>query len=114
MDLESLRTEAIEETAQAFLTKLGYVPDQASEEWEDEYRRQFALAKSRQATKRPSDAAPAPAAAAAAELGLPDLSGPPSEARWAVALRAQRLKEIEAEDIRTWLAGAWVAAKNWI
>ena len=42
MDLEALREAAIEATSRALYEKHGYVPSDDSDEWEDEYRRQFA------------------------------------------------------------------------
>ena len=65
MDLNTLREAAIEATARALDAKLGYVPSDDSDEWEDEYRRQFAVLKQRHGgALRP--AAPRPAARPAA------------------------------------------------
>ena len=58
MDLKSVREEAIEATTRAFWDRSGFVPDQDSEEWEEEYRRQFELAKKRHATGRPAETGP--------------------------------------------------------
>jgi len=41
MDLKLVREEAIEATNRAFWDRSGFVPDEDSDEWEDEYRRQF-------------------------------------------------------------------------
>ena len=61
MDLNTLREAAIEATARALDARLGYVPSDDSDEWEDEYRRQFAALKQRHGGDlRP--AAPRPAA----------------------------------------------------
>jgi hypothetical protein len=120
MDLKSLREEALEETARFFSDKQGFLPDQDSDEWEDEYRRQFALAKARQeAAQRSgspvrSDAAAAKAAPAPRPHDGPPLGGPPGEARWAASLRADRLKQIQDGDIRGWLLRSWTASKNWV
>jgi hypothetical protein len=116
MDLESLKKQAVEATTRAFLEKDGVVPDPDSEEWEDEYRRQFARAKAGQpVAPAPSRPAVAPAAPLLPpEPDLPALSGPPSQARWAATLRDARLKEVESDDLRAWLAGAWTAAKDWL
>ena len=59
MDLKSVKEEAIEATTRSLWEKSGLVPDQDSEEWEEEYRRQFELAKKRHATKPPDTARPA-------------------------------------------------------
>ncbi|HEY0526316.1 MAG TPA: hypothetical protein VGD08_23175 [Stellaceae bacterium] len=121
MDLKSLRDEALEETARFFSDKQGFLPDQDSDEWEDEYRRQFALVKARQEAAQRSGSpvrTDAAAAAKAASAPRPDdgpaLSGPPGEARWAAALRADRLKQIQDDDVRGWLLRSWTASKSWV
>src|SRR5690242_1282795 len=121
MDLKSLREEALEETARFFSDKQGFLPDQDSDEWEDEYRRQFALAKARQEAAQRSGSplrTDAAAAVKAASAPRPDdgppLSGPPGEARWAAALRADRLKQIQDDDVRSWLLRSWTASKSWV
>ena len=53
MDLKLVREEAIEGTNRAFWDKHGFVPDPDSEEFEEEYRRQFELAKKRLALTHP-------------------------------------------------------------
>ena len=58
MDLKSVREEAIEAATRSLWEKSGLVPDQDSEEWEEEYRRQFELAKKRHATEPPHDPRP--------------------------------------------------------
>lgn len=115
MDLRPVREEAIEATTRFFWDNRGFVPDEDSEEWEAEYRRQFELAKHRHATVRPADAKPSAAAEKPVEQsGWAELSGPPTQIRWAAALRADRLKEIQDRDIREWLATTWARAKSWI
>ena len=47
MDLNALREAAIEATARALYDKLGIVPSDDSDEWEEEYRRQFAALRHR-------------------------------------------------------------------
>ena len=42
MDLDTLREAAIEATARALIEKHGIAPSEESDEWEEEYRRQFA------------------------------------------------------------------------
>ncbi|HEY3912058.1 MAG TPA: hypothetical protein VGM07_19535 [Stellaceae bacterium] len=119
MDLRLVREEAIEGTTRFFWDKQGFVPDEDSEEWEAEYRRQFELAKQRGANAPPSPpAANAPAVAAAAQAPEPaswaELSGPPTQIRWAATLRADRVREIRDPGIRDWLATTWTRAKSWI
>src|SRR6266436_4927410 len=41
MDLKAVREQAIEATTRSFWDKSGFVPDEDSEEWEEEYRRQI-------------------------------------------------------------------------
>lgn len=116
MDVKALKEEAVEATARFFLDNRGFLPSEDSEEWEEEYRRQFELAKKRNAMKRPVDATRNPAVVLTDERKTewPELSGPPAEKRWAVTLRADRLKEIQSDDIRRWLAGTWTSSKDWI
>ena len=115
MDLKLAREEAIEATNRFFWDKSGFVPDQDSDEWEDEYRRQFDLAKKRHATDRPSATPPIVAdAPPEEEPGWAALNGPPTQIRWAAALRADRLKEIRHPGIRNWLATTWTKSKSWI
>jgi len=110
MDLQAVREEAIEATTRAFWDRNGFVPDEDSEEWEAEYRRQFELAKRRQQTVAldPGEAPPPD------ETGWAALRGAPTEIRWAATLRAERLKEIADGDIRHWLATTWTRAKSWL
>jgi len=115
MDLKVVREEAIEATNRAFWDRSGFVPDEDSDEWEDEYRRQFDLAKKRHATQRPADVQPIVAVAPPEEEpGWAALTGPPTQIRWATALRADRLKEIRDPGIREWLATTWTRSKSWI
>jgi hypothetical protein len=119
MDLATLKAKTSEETTGFFLEKLGYVPDQDSDEWEDEYRRRFAVARAQpKAPLSHVDVAPgvlAPTAQRTIRMAeLPELSGPAAAVRWAAALRAERLKEIRNEELGAWLAHSWTAAKSWI
>jgi len=115
MDLKAVREEAIEATTRAFWDKNGFVPDQDSEEWEEEYRRQFEQVKRRHAAGRPAEPKPAPAAATPVEEpGWAELTGAPTQIRWAATLRADRLKEIRDPGIREWLTTTWTKAKSWI
>lgn len=119
MDPKLVREQAIEGTTRFFWDKQGYVPDQDSEEWEAEYRRQFELAKRRGPVAQPNaTTANAPAVSAAFSApepnGWAELSGPPTQIRWAAALRAERIAEVRDPGIRDWLATTWTKAKSWI
>jgi hypothetical protein len=111
MDLDTLREAAIEATARALVEKHGIAPSEDSDEWEDEYRRQFAALKQRyggdvQIAPRPS--------AAALKQSLPALSGTPEQLRWAASIREERLREIPSEAVRAFWAQTWTRAKVWV
>ena len=115
MDLNTLREAAIEATARALDDRLGYVPSEDSDEWEEEYRRQFAALRQRHGGDlRP--AAPRSAAVSAGRLapGLPELSGTPEQKRWAATIRDERMHEIPSEPFRIFLARTWTRAKQWV
>jgi hypothetical protein len=114
MDPKTLKELALAETGRFFLKKFGTTPSEDSEEWEDEYRRQFNLLKNGAA--RTTTAAPAapPVAAEEPSDDLPELSGTPADKRWASALRAARLKAIQSKEMRAWLARTRLKAKDWI
>ena len=116
MDLKAVREEAIEATTRSFWDKSGFVPDEDSDEWEEEYRRQFEQAKRRHAAGGSSPIRPAPAAVVPPEEepGWAVLTGAPTQIRWAAGLRADRLKEIRDPGIRQWLATTWTKSKSWI
>ncbi len=117
MDLNALREATIEATAQALHDKLGFVPSDDSDEWEDEYRRQFALLKQRFAAEGvtpPRPAAVLAAAPAAAQRHWPELSGTPEQKRWAATIREDRMREIPSEPFRAFLARTWTRAKVWV
>src|SRR6266403_5259384 len=115
MDLRVVREEAIEATTRAFWDKNGFVPDEDSDEWEAEYRRQFEQAKKRHATGQGAKAEPSLAVSAApVEPGWAVLTGAPTQIRWAASLRADRLYEIRDPGIRQWLATTWTKSKSWI
>ena len=115
MDLRLAREEAIEATNRFFWDKSGFVPDPDSDEWEDEYRRQFELARKRHAADRPAPTPPTIRdAPPEEEPGWAVLTGPPTQIRWAAALRADRLKDIRNPGIRNWLATTWSRSKSWI
>jgi hypothetical protein len=110
MDLKALRDEALEATRRFFIDREGIPPDEGSDEWEAEYHRQFELAKRRAATSRVA----AGPSRASSHPEWPELTGAPAEKRWAAELRADRLKTIEREELREWLAATWTAARDWV
>ena len=115
MDLKLVREEAIEGTNRAFWDKQGFVPDPDSEEFEEEYRRQFELAKKRLALTHPTaPAAGAHAAPTPDATNWAELTGEPTQIRWAAALRTERVREVRDAGIRDWLATTWTRAKSWV
>src|SRR5260370_42259356 len=100
MDLAARKAKTLEETTQFFLEKLGYVPDQDSDEWEDAYRRRFAPARGQPKAARldvndaPEVLAPT-AQRTIPKAELPALRGPAAAVRAAATLRAERLTESE-------------------
>jgi hypothetical protein len=115
MDLRVVREEAIEATTRAFWDKNGFVPDQESDEWEAEYRRQFEGAKRRHETGQAAEVKPGPAVnVPPQEDGWAVLAGAPTQIRWAAALRADRIRDIKDPGVRHWLATTWTKAKSWI
>ena len=113
MDLKPVREQAIEATTRFFWDQRGFVPDEDSEEWEAEYRRQFELARKRQHGTAPAAAGPRDASPPD-ETGWVGLRGAPTEIRWAASLRSERLKEIADRDLRRWLATTWTRSKSWL
>ena len=116
MDVKALRAEAMEATNRFFQERGGLLPSEDSDEWEEEYRRQFGLAKERYAAKgRVGAAAPGDTLnRAERDAAWPELTGPSGEKRWAAGLRDERLNQIRSNDIRAWLAQAWTASRDWI
>lgn len=110
MDLTQLKEAAIEATAQALQDRLGLIPDEDSDEWEEEYRRQFALAKQRYGVTTPTVArATGPA------LQLPELRGDAQELiHWGEQVRVARLREVPDATRRAWMATTWTRAKVWV
>jgi hypothetical protein len=111
MDVNSLREAAIEAANRALYEKHGFVPSEDSDEWEEEYRRQFAALKQRyggelQIAQRP--------AAVALKQPLPELRGTPEEQRWGNSIREERLREILSEAVRSFLVQTWPRAKQWV
>lgn len=114
MDLNTLREAAIEATAAALEQRLGYVPSDDSDEWEEEYRRQFAALRQRHGgTLAPPSPRPA-AAPAGLEGRWPELSGTPEQKRWAATIRDERMHQIASEPFRAFLARTWTRAKQWV
>jgi hypothetical protein len=113
MDLKPVREEAIEATTRFFWERDGAVPDQDSEEWEAEYRRQFEKAKAQQGAPA-TDRRPPPEPAAPDQTGWAELTGLPTQVRWAAALRADRIAAIRDPGIRRWLATTWTRSKSWL
>ena len=113
MDLTALREATIEATQRALHDKLGFVPDEDSDEWEEEYRRQFTTLKQRFATQ-PMPVRQQAAPAAALRGPMPELTGEPEQIRWAATIRDQRLREITSEPFRVWVARTWTRAKLWV
>src|SRR5579864_8548551 len=119
MDLAALREAAIEATSRALYDKLGIVPSDDSDEWEEEYRRQFAALKQRHAgelttttisrpTSHPSNGQAGP------QRPLPELRGTLEEQRWGASIRDERLNAIPNEAVRAFLVQTWPRAKQWI
>jgi hypothetical protein len=119
LELMMLKAKIAEETTLYLLEKLGYVPDQDSVEWEDEYRRRFAIARAQlEATPRQGGSVAEPVAPTAQrpiqKTELPELLGPAAAVRWATALRQERLKDIQDDETKDFLGRSWTAAKSWI
>jgi hypothetical protein len=114
MDLNTLREAVIEATARALDDRLGYVPSDDSDEWEEEYRKQFAVLKQRHGGDlRP--AAPRPAATSRRPApSWPEQSGTPEQKRWAATIRDERMHQIPSEPFRIFLAKTWTRAKQWV
>ena len=114
MDLNALREAAIEATARALYDRLGIVPSDDSDEWEEEYRKQFAALRQRTGTDLKAAAAAAPRTAALPPMQLPELRGTPEEQRWGASIREERLREVPSEAVRVFLVQTWPRAKQWI
>jgi DNA-binding protein H-NS len=111
MDLDSLRQMAIEATARALQQKHDLVPSEDSDEWEEEYRRQFAALKQRYGGQV---TAPRPATSSGAQRQLPELRGTPEELRWGNSIRDERMREIPSEAVRAFMVQLWPRAKQWV
>jgi hypothetical protein len=113
MDLGALREAAIEATSRALYDKHGIVPSDDSDEWEDEYRRQFALLKERYGAEVVTPPRPANGPATL-QRQLPELRGTLEEQRWGGSIRDERLREVPNEAVRGFLVQNWPRAKQWI
>ena len=115
MDLNALREAAIEATARALYDKLGIVPSDDSDEWEEEYRRQFAALKQRHTGELTTTTISRPAnGQTAPQRQLPELRGTLDEQRWGASIRDERLHAIPNEAVRAFLVQNWPRAKQWI
>ena len=114
MDLNALREAAIEATSRTLYDKHGFVPSDESDEWEEEYRRQFAALKQRHAGELTTTTIRPVGAPAAIARHWPELSGTPEQLRWAASIREERMREIPSEAVRVFLAETWTRAKQWV
>jgi hypothetical protein len=115
MDLNALRDAAIEAASRALYDRHGFVPDEESDEWEEEYRRQFAALKQRHAGELTTTTVTRPAnGAAATARNWPELRGTPEEQRWGASIRDERLGEVPNDALRSFLVETWPRAKQWI
>jgi hypothetical protein len=114
MDLNALREAAIEATARALYDKLGIVPSDDSDEWEEEYRRQFAALRERSGIDLKAAAAARPMPAGGAERHWPELRGTLEEQRWGASIREERLRGIPSGAVCSFLVQNWPRAKQWI
>jgi hypothetical protein len=112
MDLNALREMAIEAANRALYEKHGFVPSEESDEWEDEYRRQFAALKQRYAGQITVPSRPA--ASSGPQRQWPELRGTLEEQRWGASIREERLREIPSEAVRAFWVETWPRAKQWI
>src|ERR1051325_7522881 len=114
MDLNALREAAMEAASRALYDKLGFVPDEDSYEWEDEYRRQFAALKQRHAGQLATATITRPPNAAATTRNWPELRGTPEELRWGASIRDERLREVPNDVVRAFWVQLWPRAKQWV
>jgi len=112
MDLTQLKEAAIEATTRALQQKFDVMPSEESDEWEDEYRRQFALMKQRYAVD--TKAIVRPPVTAGTTRQLPELTGDREQIHWGEQVRADRMREVTDPARRAWMAKTWTRAKVWV
>jgi hypothetical protein len=112
MDLNQLKEAAIEATTRALQRKFDVMPSEESDEWEDEYRRQFALMKQHYAVD--TKAIVRPPVSAGPALQLPELTGDREQNHRAEQVRADRMREVTNAARRAWMAKTWTRAKLWV
>jgi len=113
MDPKMLKERALAETERFFIEKFGAAPAEDSDEWEDEYRRQFG----RLTKGAVGDTIAVESHSTAVKerpVDMPELIGTSADKRWAFALRSVRLKQIQSKDLRAWLTRTWIRSKEWI
>ena len=118
MDLKLVREEAIEGTTRFFWDNRGFVPE----------RGQRGVGGRIPAPVRVGEGAPCRRRSQSTELRRSprrdsrcrnrphwaELTGAPTQIRWAASLRAERISEIRDPGVREWLATTWTRAKSWI
>jgi hypothetical protein len=112
MDLTQLKEAAIEATTRVLQQKFDVIPSEESDEWEDEYRRQFALMKQHYAVD--TKAIVRPPVSAGPALQLPELTGDREQIHWGEQVRADRMREVTDAPRRAWMARTWTRAKLWV
>lgn len=112
MDLTQLKEAAIEATTRALQQKFDVMPSEDSDEWEDEYRRQFALMKQRYGVD--TKAIVRPSVSAGPALQLPELTGEREQIHWGEQVRAERMREVTDAARRAWMVKTWTRAKLWV
>ena len=112
MDLTQLKEAAIEATTRALQQKFDVMPSEESDEWEDEYRRQFALMKQRYAVD--TKAIVRPPVSTGPTPQLPELTGEREQIHWGEQVRADRMREVTDPSRRAWMVKTWTRAKLWV
>jgi hypothetical protein len=112
MDLSQLKEAAIEATTRALQQKFDVMPSEESDEWEDEYRRQFALMKQHYAIDAKTIVRPPVATGPTPQLL--ELTGEREQIHWAEQVRADRMREVTDPARRAWMAKTWTRAKVWV
>ena len=113
MDLHALREAAIEATSRALYDKHGFVPSDDSDEWEDEYRRQFALLKERYGAEVVTPPRPANGPATL-QRQLPELRGTPESSAGAARSATSACARSRARRCEPSWSRPGPRAKQWI